>query len=74
MPNVAASVSDLTHDVIRYMTEHAYMIPRPVVSPSYQLWNVAVSGVGWKERWPNNAIWTETAIDWWIDKSKAPFV
>jgi ABC-type transport system substrate-binding protein len=61
---------ELAHDLIRYMTERSYMIPRPVVSPSYQLWHVAVSGVGWKERWPNNAIWTEEAIDYWIDSSK----
>jgi hypothetical protein len=60
----------LTHDLIRYMTGMSYMIPRPVVSPSYQLWHAAVSGVGWKERWPNNAIWTEEAIDYWIDASK----
>jgi ABC-type transport system substrate-binding protein len=60
----------MTHDLIRYMTERSYMVPRPVVSPSYQLWHRAVSGVGFKERWPNNAIWTEEAIDYWIDSSK----
>jgi hypothetical protein len=38
--------------------------------PAHELWNPVVSGVGWKERWPNNAIWTEEAIDYWIDSTK----
>ena len=63
----------LTHDLIRYMTEMMYMVPRPVSSPGYEVWWPAISGLGWRERWPNNAIWTETAIDWWIDESKPPF-
>ena len=60
----------MTHDLIRYMTGMSYMIPRPVVSPPYQLYHPAVSGVGWRERWPNNALWTEEALDWWIDSTK----
>ncbi len=59
-----------SHDLIRYMTGMMYMVPRPVVSPPYQLYHPAISGVGWRERWPNNAIWTEEAIDWCIDSSK----
>ena len=63
----------MTHGLIRYMTEMMYMVPRPVTSPGYEVWWPAISGLGWRERWPNNAIWTETAIDWWIDESKPPF-
>ncbi len=59
-----------TYDLIRYMTEMMYMIPRPVASPAYQLWHVAVGNVGMRERWPNNAIWSEEAIDYWIDSTK----
>ena len=62
---------DMTHDIIRYMTDMTYMIPRPVASPSYQLWHPAVSGLGWRERWAqNNCVWTEEYIDYWIDSSK----
>jgi ABC-type transport system substrate-binding protein len=60
----------LSHDLIRYITGMAYMVPRPVVSPPYQVFHPAISGVGWRERWPNNALWAEEAIDWWIDSSK----
>ena len=63
----------MTHDVIRYMTGQSYFVPNPVSSPNYQLWWPAVSNLGMKERWPNNALWTEEAIDWWIDTTKAPF-
>lgn len=63
----------LTHDVIRYMTEQSYMIPRPVANRAYEVWWPAVANQGIKERWPNNAIWTESAIDWWIDETKPPF-
>jgi len=62
-----------THDLIRYMTRQAYFIPRAVTNKPFEVWWPAVSGLGWRERWPNNAIWTETAIDWWIDKTKPPF-
>jgi hypothetical protein len=61
------------HDIIRYITEHAYFIPRPTVAPTYELYWPALSGVGWRERWPNNALPAEEAIDWWIDETKAPF-
>jgi hypothetical protein len=61
------------HDIIRYITEHAYFIPRPTVAPTYELYWPALSGVGWRERWPNNALQAEEAIDWWIDETKAPF-
>ena len=61
------------HDVIRYMTERAYFIPKPTVTPTYELYHAALSGVGWQERWPNNALPAEEAINWWIDTSKPPF-
>jgi ABC-type transport system substrate-binding protein len=61
------------HDIIRYITEHAYFIPRPTVAPTDELYWPALSGVGWRERWPNNALPAEEAIDWWIDETKAPF-
>jgi ABC-type transport system substrate-binding protein len=61
------------HDIIRYMTEHAYFIPKPTVAPTYELYWPALSGVGWRERWPNNALPTEEAIDWWIDETQPPF-
>jgi ABC-type transport system substrate-binding protein len=62
-----------THELIRYMTRQAYFIPRPVTNKPFEVWWPAISGLGWRERWPNNAIWTETAIDWWVDKTKPPF-
>ena len=62
-----------THDLIRYMTRMAYFIPRPAVSQAFSVWWPALSGIGWRSRWPNNALWTEEAIDWWIDTSKPPF-
>jgi ABC-type transport system substrate-binding protein len=62
-----------THDIIRYITEHAYFIPNPTVAPVYELYWPALSGLGWLERWPNNALPAEEAINWWIDESKAPF-
>jgi ABC-type transport system substrate-binding protein len=61
------------HDVIRYMTERAYFIPKPSLAPDYELYWPALSGLGWRERWPNNALPAEEAIDWWIDESKPPF-
>ena len=63
---------DLSHDLIRYMTGQAYMIPRPVANRAYEVWWPVVANQGTLERWPNNAIWTETAINWWIDSTKAP--
>jgi ABC-type transport system substrate-binding protein len=63
----------LSHELIRYMTGQTYFIPRPAAVPSYELFWPAVSGAGFRERWAqNNALWTETAIDWWIDDSKPP--
>jgi ABC-type transport system substrate-binding protein len=61
------------HDIIRYISEHAYFIPRPTVTPEFELYWPALSGVGWRERWPNNELPVEEAIDWWIDESKPPF-
>jgi ABC-type transport system substrate-binding protein len=66
---------DLTHDLIRYMTGQTYMVPRPVANRGYEIWWPAVSNHGMRERWANNnALWTETAIDWWIDTTQPPFV
>jgi peptide/nickel transport system substrate-binding protein len=62
----------LSHDLIRYMTGQTYMIPRPVANRAYEVWWPVIGNIGIKERWPNNAIWTESAIDWWIDTSKPP--
>jgi peptide/nickel transport system substrate-binding protein len=65
---------ELSHEVIRYMTGQAYMIPRPVANRSYEVWWPAVANQGIKERWAqNNALWSEQAIDWWIDQTQAPF-
>ena len=61
------------HDIIRYMTERTYFIPNPTVAPTYELYWPALSGLGWIERWPNNALPAEEAIHWWIDESKPPF-
>lgn len=61
------------HDIIRYITAHTYFIPKPTVAPTYHLWWPALSGVHYRERWPNNSEPSEEAIDWWIDESKAPF-
>jgi ABC-type transport system substrate-binding protein len=63
-----------THELIRYMTRQAYFIPRAVTNQPYEVWWPAISGLGYRERWPNNALWTEQAIDWWIDTSQRPFV
>jgi ABC-type transport system substrate-binding protein len=64
-----------THDVIRYMTGQAYMIPRPVANRAYTVYWPAIANVGIQERWAqNNATWTEEYINWWIDSTKAPFV
>jgi peptide/nickel transport system substrate-binding protein len=66
---------ELSHELIRYMTGQAYMIPRPVANRSYQVWWPAVANQGIKERWAqNNALWSEQAIDWWIDQTLPPFV
>jgi ABC-type transport system substrate-binding protein len=62
----------LSHELIRYMTEQTYMIPRPVANRAYEVWWPVIGNIGTKERWPNNAIWTESAVDWWIDESKPP--
>jgi peptide/nickel transport system substrate-binding protein len=61
------------HDIIRYITGKTYFIPKPTVAPTYHLWWPALSGVHYRERWPNNSEPSEEAIDWWIDESKAPF-
>jgi ABC-type transport system substrate-binding protein len=64
----------LSHDLIRYMTGQSYMIPRPVANRAYELWWPAVANQGLNERWAqNNALWTETAINWWIDTTQPPF-
>ncbi len=62
------------HDIIRYITEHSYFLPKPTVAPTLELYWPALSGVDWRERWPNNELPVEEAIDWWIDESKPPFV
>ncbi len=64
----------LTHDVVRYVTQQAYMIPKPTNPKPFSVWWPAIGNLGYYRSsvaGPNR--WVEEYLDWWLDTSKPPF-
>ena len=62
----------LTHELIKYFSDQSYYIPQPSAAKGFTLWwpigNLGVFSNGVS---PN--LWTERHLNWWLDRTKAPF-
>ncbi len=63
---------DLTHQLIRYMTDQSYNIPRPGTSKNYHLYWPTIQNLGVHRTYPGGNAVTETTLNWWYDETKPP--
>jgi ABC-type transport system substrate-binding protein len=59
----------MVHDLTRYMTEQAYLLPRPSTSKPLSLWWPAIGNLGVDRNYPGGSVNT----NWWVDTTKPPF-
>jgi peptide/nickel transport system substrate-binding protein len=62
----------LTHDLIRYMTQQSYNIPRPGTSKNYHLYWPVIQNLGVYRTYPGGNAVQETTVNWWYDPTKPP--
>ncbi|HEY7269181.1 MAG TPA: ABC transporter substrate-binding protein [Dehalococcoidia bacterium] len=63
---------DLAHQLIRYMTDQSYNIPRPGTSKNYHLYWPVIQNLGVFRTYPGGNVQTETVLNWWFDSTKPP--
>ncbi len=63
---------DLTHQLIRYMTDQSYNIPRPGTSKNYHLYWPTIQNLGVYRTYPGGNVIAETTLNWWYDATKPP--
>ena len=61
----------LAHDLIRYVTEQSYSIPRPSTSKGFTLSWPAIGNLGVDTTWVG-ATDVDVKFDYWVDSSKPP--
>jgi len=64
----------IVHDIIRYFTEQSYYVPRKAATRLVTLTWPALANFDVYQASPAENQWTETNLQWWIDRTKAPFV
>src|SRR5581483_5921407 len=62
----------LTHELIRYMTQQFYDIPRPGTSKNYHLYWPVIQNLGVYRTYPGGNAVQETTVNWWYDPTKPP--
>jgi ABC-type transport system substrate-binding protein len=62
----------LVQELVKYVTGQSYVIPQVSQAKAYSLWWPAVGNVGVFDSSPNESLWKESRLDWWIDATKAP--
>ncbi|HLF80092.1 MAG TPA: ABC transporter substrate-binding protein [Dehalococcoidia bacterium] len=62
----------MTHELIKYFTGQAYIIPQVSQVKSYSLWWPAIGNLGMYLNFPNQSVWSEVRLNWWIDSTKPP--
>ena len=59
-------------ELIRHMTGQAYFLPQVSQAKAYSVWWPALQNLGVFDSSPNESLWKESRLNWWIDPSKPP--
>src|SRR5207245_7709826 len=62
----------LVQELIRHMAGQAYFIPQVSQAKAFTLWWPVIGNLGAYASSPNESIWKESRLHWWIDQSKPP--
>jgi ABC-type transport system substrate-binding protein len=67
-----AKQKTMTHEMIRYFTGQSYILPQVSQVKSYSLYWPVIGNLGAYISYPNESVWAESRLNWWIDPTKAP--
>lgn len=62
----------LVQELVKYVTGQMYFIPQVSQAKSYSLWWPVIGNIGVFDSSPNESIWKESRLHWWLDPSKPP--
>ncbi len=62
----------LVQELVKYFTGQMYYIPQVSQAKSYSLWWPVIQNVGVFDSSPNESLWKESRLDWWLDQTKPP--
>lgn len=62
----------MTHELIRHFTGQAYLLPQVSQVKAYSLWWPVIGNVGAYVSYPNESVWSEVRLNWWLDTTKPP--
>jgi peptide/nickel transport system substrate-binding protein len=67
-----AKQQEMCHELVRYYTQQAYHINRPISAKQYELVWPVIGNYGITRTWPSGNNVVETRRDWWVNSSKPP--
>ncbi len=62
----------LIQELVKYFTGQMYYIPQVSQAKAYSLWWPVISNLGVYDSSPNESLWKESRLNWWLDQTKPP--